>query len=153
MSIRSWLCRSIGRTREGTKAHLLTTAEILDCSEDVLSAMHGADDERCEAMLVDHVSRTCGGTADWKEHPKDVMETLAPFLSPEESHILQKADIDDLTRPPEAIRHLDNLLSQTAKGVRALDTFGDFYILVVMPRSQLGRFDEVNKYWLATSSA
>jgi hypothetical protein len=152
MSMRTWLSRSIGRTREGTKQHLVGTAELLGCGPAVLSAMRQANDEQCEAMLVDHVEKTCGGTADWREHTKDVAETICAFLAPEEAALLQHLSLDDHARPHEAAAQLDKLLAGTAKGVRALDTFGDFYILVVVPRTLLAQFDDINKYWLATTT-
>ena len=153
MSFRSWFTRSLGRTREGTKAHLLATAELLGCSKEVLLAMHQADDERCEELLVEHISIACGGTADWKEHHQDIMATLAEFLTPDDVANLRAANIADAERPPEALLKMDKALAQSVNGIRGLESFGDFYIVLVMRRDLLPRFDEVNRHWLAASEA
>ena len=117
MSMRTWLSRSIGRTREGTKQHLVGTAELLGCGPAVLSAMRQANDEQCEAMLVNHVEKTCGGTADWREHTKDVAETICAFLAPEEAALLQHLSLDDHARPHEAAAQLDKLLAGIERSV------------------------------------
>lgn len=153
MSIQSWFSRSMGRVREGTKAHLVDTAELLNCSDGVLHAMRGATDAGCEALFVDHLSRTCGGTADWKEHPQDIAETLVAFLSADEADLIRHLMVDDRTKPAQAVQRFDELLSSSTKGVRALESFGDFYIVVVVPRHLLPRFDEVNKHWIAQAEA
>lgn len=153
MSIPAWFARSVGRVREGTKVHLVMTAELVSCSNDVLHAMRGATDEECETLLVDHISKTCGGTADWKEHPHDIAETLAEFLSADEADLLRRLALDERTKPAQAVQRFDALLTHSPKGVRALESFGDFYIVLVVPRPLLPRFDEVNKHWIALAEA
>lgn len=153
MSTSYWFSRSLGRTREGTKAHLVGTAELLNCPAEMLHTMREADDETCEALLVEHISLTCGGTADWREHPQDVAEMLARFLGSEEAGLLANSPaLDDETRPPQAVQAFDAVLSGSALAVRALETYGDFYIVLIVSRHLLPRFDEVNKHWLAQTS-
>lgn len=153
MSIPSWFSRSVGRVREGTKIHLVLTAELLNCSAEVLHIMRGATDEACEALLVDHVSQTCGGAVDWKEHPHDVAQMVAAFLTAEQADRIKGATLDGQLKPPQAVHTLDRLLADAAQGVRALDTFGDFYIVLVLSRDLLPRFDEINKHWIAHCEA
>lgn len=153
MSIPSWFSRSVGRVREGTKAHLVLTAELLSGSAEMLHAMRDATDEACETLLVDHVSQTCGGTVNWKEHPQDIAQVLAAFLGAAEAQQLMGAALDARMKPPHAVHTFDRMLSDSAKGVRALDTFGDFYIVLVVSRDVLPRFDAINKHWLALADA
>ena len=153
MSIPSWFSRSVGRVREGTKAHLVLTAELLNGSAGMLHTMRGATDEACEALLVDHVSQTCGGAVDWKEHPHDIAQMVAAFLTTEQADRIQRATLDGQLKPPQAVHTLDRLLADSTQGVRALDTFGDFYIVLVLSRDLLPRFDDVNKHWIAHSEA
>lgn len=153
MSIPTWFTRSVGRVREGTKAHIVRTAELLNCSAEVLHTMQDATDEVCEALLVEDVSRTCGGIADWKEHPQDIARVLAAFLGAEEADRIRSATLDERTTPPKAVQTFDRLLSGSTHGVRALDTFGDFYIVLAVSRDLLPRFDEINKHWIAHAEA
>ncbi|WP_332740973.1 hypothetical protein [Hydrogenophaga sp.] len=149
MSIQSWFSRSLGRVREGTKAHLVSSAELLDFTGDVLHAMREATDDECEALFVEHVSRTCGGTVDWREQPQDIADTLAEFLSADEASLIQASTFNDRTGPPQAIQGFDESLKGSPRGVRALESFGDFYIVLVLPRHLLPRFDEINQHWIA----
>jgi hypothetical protein len=151
MSFGSWLSRSIGRTREGTKAHLVLTAELLEIGEGVLLAMRSATDDECESMLIEHVTSNCGGTADGREHPSDIIDMLIAFLPPDAADLLRAASIPDGARPPAAVWQMDEHLSGSRMGVRALDSFGDNYIVMVVPRELLQRFDVINKYWLAAN--
>jgi hypothetical protein len=153
MSIPSWFSRSVGRVREGTKAHLVLTAELLNGSAGMLHTMRGATDEACEALLVDHVSQTCGGTVDWKEHPQDIAKVLAAFLSADDADRIRKTTLDERMKPPHAVHTFDRLLSGASHGVRAMDMLGDFYIVLVVPRDLLPRFDEINKHWIAPADA
>lgn len=153
MNIPSWFSRSVGRVREGTKIHLVLTAELLGGSAEMLQNMRDATDEACEALLVEQVSHTCGGAVDWKEHPQDIAQMLAAFLGAEEAARIQNATLDARSKPPQAAQAFDQLLSSSTKGVRALDTFGDFYIVLLVSREQLPRFDAINKHWLAQADA
>lgn len=153
MGISSWLSRSVGRTREGTKAHLVGTAELLNCSAEVLHTMRGANDEECEALLIGHISRTCGGTVDWREHPQDIAAMLTGFLGKDDAALLASSPVlGGDTRPPQAVQSFDDQLSGSALGVRALESFGDSYIVLVVSRHLLARFDDINKHWLAQTS-
>ena len=46
-------------------------------------------------------------------------------------------------------RKFDAHLATTGRAVRALDSFGDFIIVVLVPRERLAAFDAANEYWSA----
>lgn len=149
MSFISWLRRSIGRTYTGTKAHLIETARLLDFSDDTVERMTKVGDEECEAIFLEKIAETHGGAADWRAEPTEVLEVIEPLLTTEERGLLATIQFEEEQRPGETVKKLDAHLATTGRAVRALDSFGDFIIVVLVPRERLAAFDAANEYWSA----
>ena len=148
MSIRNWVRRSFGRMLSGTKAHLVGIAALLELPAPVLEKMRSATDDECEALLIEHVEGRHGGIADWRATLEQILETIEPCLTPEERTVLQGVRAASSKGVAEAIHLLDGRLSSPLRALRAIESFGDSYIVVLVPRGKIDEFDRTSRYWL-----
>jgi hypothetical protein len=148
MSFKDWLQRSWGRMRE-SKKHLLATARLLDLDPSVIDRMERSGRDECEAILVEQVEAHHGGTVDWRATLDDVVETIDSVLTPGERAALAVAHDTAPTSLEEAVQLLDRKLINCHRGLRALESFGDNLIVLLVPRPNLAPFDDANRHWMA----
>lgn len=134
--------------REGSKSHLVATGRLLEFDEALIGKMVALDDESCEALFVKSIESVCGGAVDWRANTGEVIEVVRPFLAQSEQNLLSMLNSGAQKMPLESVHDLNELLVGALHSIRALDTFGDFVIIVVVKNTLLRDFDEINKYWV-----
>jgi len=98
-------------------------------------------------MLVEEVEARHGGTVDWRATLDDIIGAIESVLTPDERAALTSVDATP-TSLGDAMRLLDRRLIKCQRGLRALDSFGDNVIVVLVPRPSLASFDDVNRHWM-----
>jgi hypothetical protein len=139
----------IGRLFSNSKAHLLSIASILEFPDDVQRQMRKATDEECEAILLSQADGRHGGPVDWRGTPEDIYEVLSPCLTDTERRLLPPLSDLPAQPPAQVVASLDVHLLQGPRALRALESFGDFVIVLLVPRQQIPEFDESVGVWLA----
>jgi hypothetical protein len=139
----------LARLFTGTKAHLIQIAPIFDGSLDVLTRMRAANEEECEAVFLSLVEGRCGGRVDWRGSAADIYEALEPCLSSDERRYLPSVESIQLGPPARVVQMLDSYLAQAPRALRALDSLGDFIIVLLVPRDRLSEFDHATRFWAA----
>ncbi len=139
----------LGRLFTGTKAHLIQIARILDFPTDALQRMRAVNDEECEAIFLSQVEGRCGGPVDWRGRPPDIYDILEPCLSSDERRYLPPVDSIQPEPPARVVKVLDSHINQARRALRALDSLGDFIIVLLVPRDRLSEFDHAARYWAA----
>ncbi|WP_230969746.1 hypothetical protein [Nitrogeniibacter aestuarii] len=148
MSFVSWLKRSFGRTAEGTKAHLVGTAQLLGADAIILERMKNASDEESEQILFESIEGRHGTVVDWKASLEDILENLE-YLSDQERDALMRASASlAKQRIYEVPRQLTELLQPPLRALRIVETFGDSYFIFLVPPQLVEAFDRTNKHWL-----
>jgi hypothetical protein len=148
MTLTSWFANSVGRVREGTKKHLVDTLRLLQGDSEVIQTMRIVDDEECERLFLESISKTNGSAVDFRAKSFEVIEVLTQFLRIEEIENIEKQKQLISTRPAEIAKELNTIIGNDYGSIRALDSFGDSVIVLYVSREQLPRFDEINRYWL-----
>lgn len=138
----------MGRVLEGTRTHLIETARLLNFSVEVIEKMTSASEEECETMFLQQIVKTNGGAVDWRAKPREILDVIDRFLSPQERLLLTALQLDNSLRPAVTVNEFDNRLINELSTIRALDSFGDSIIVLRIPRSSADAFDEINKYWI-----
>jgi hypothetical protein len=141
--------RYFGRLFTGTKAHLVQIARILDFPADAVQLMRGANDEECEATFLSHVAGRWGGPVDWRGGASDIYEVLEPCLSHDERRHLPPVNDVQAASPAQVVEVLDGHLRHAPRSLRALDSLGDFVIVLLVPRDRLAEFDHAARFWAA----
>lgn len=141
--------RFLGRVFTNPKTHLLGIAEILGFPEELRHRMRKATEDECEALLLSQVESSIGGTVDWRGTPKDIYDVLSPCLTEAERALLPSLPSVGEQPPTKVIATLDLQLQGAPRALRALESFGDFIIILLVPRGSLTRFDQLARHWLA----
>ena len=138
MSFKSWLQRSWRRMRESNKKHLLATARLLGLDPPVIERMERSGEDEAHH----------GGTVDSRATLDDVVATIDSVLTPDERAAL--TSVHDATPTPleDAVKLLDHKLIKCQRGLRALDSFGDSVVVILVPRPNLASFDDANRHWM-----
>jgi len=139
----------LGRLLTKAKTHLLSVAEILGFPEDVQHQMRRANDEECEALLLSQAEGRHGGPVDWRGTPEDVYAVLGPCLTEEERALFPPISALSSRRPPEVFAELDEHFRKGPRALRSLESFGDFSIVLLIPRHRVEEFDRSVGPWLA----
>ena len=139
----------LGRLFADTKAHLVEIGRILDFPTELLERMRAARDEDCEAMFLSQLRGRWGGPVDWRGSATDIYEVLQPCLASNERRYLPPVDQLEPAAPSELVRAIDSHLQQAPRALRALDSLGDFIIVVLVPRERLAEFDHAARHWSA----
>lgn len=147
MSFVSWLKRSFGRTAEGTKAHLVGTAQLLGADAILLERMKSASDEESERLLFESIEGRHGTEVDSKASLEEILENLE-CLSDQERDVLTKVPAKlAKQRIYEVPRQLTELLQPPLRALRIVETFGDSYFIFLVPPRLVEAFDHTNKHW------
>jgi len=148
MTFRDWLKRSFGRIVNGTKIHLIDIAKLLDIPAPVVDRMRSRPDEECESILLEQIESRHGGVVDWRARLVDILEAVDSCVTPEERKALHTNDGAVTTGFAEELHLLDSRLIPPMRALRAIESLGDAYIVVLVPRGKLSAFDQAARYWL-----
>ncbi|WP_434515925.1 hypothetical protein AB6Q56_04430 [Dechloromonas sp. ARDL1] len=143
----SWLKRSFGRAAEGTKAHLVGTAQLFGADAILLERMKSASNEESERLLFESIDGRHGAEVDWRASLEDILENLE-CLSDQERDALTKVPAKlAKQRIYEVPRQLTELLQPPLRALRIVETFGDSYFIFLVPPQLVEAFDRTNKHW------
>lgn len=73
--------------------------------------------------------------------------SLGRMLTSTKAHLLQSPRCS-ATGVVETIHQLDASLRPPQRALRAIESFGDSYILLLVPRDKLDEFDRTCRHWL-----
>ncbi|WP_155844894.1 hypothetical protein [Arenimonas oryziterrae] len=139
----------LGRLFSNSKAHLLSVAAILQFPDDVQRQMRKANDEECESILLSQAEGRHGGPVDWRGTAEDVYAVVSPCLADAERALMPPLSGLPAQSPAQIVAALDAHLLQGPRALRALESFGDFVIVLLVPRQKLQEFDDSVGSWLA----
>lgn len=139
----------LGRLFASKKAHLVHIGRILDFPADALERMPAVDDEQCEGIFLSQIKGRWGGPVDWRGSPSEIYEVLDPCLSGEERRCLPPIEQIQAEPPARVVELLDSHMKHAPRALRALDSLGDFIIVLLVPRERLSEFDNAARYWAA----
>jgi hypothetical protein len=147
MSFVGWLKRSFSRTAEGAKAHLVSTAQLFGVDPVVIERMKSASDEESERLLIDSIQGRHGAVVDWKASLAEILEELS-CLTEEEREMLGNVEASLATqRIYKVSSQITGLLDTPMRALRIVETFGDAYIVFLVPPPLVEEFDRVNMHW------
>lgn len=147
MTFSAWLGRSLGRAMANPRTHLIDTAALLGFGQEAVQRMKAADDEECELIFSAELQVKCGRTVDWRAKPTEVRDAVLRYLPVDEQVLLQRITLDPSLPPPKAVQVLESSLLKTSFALRIMESFGDFYFVLVLPRAIESTFDAANLYW------
>jgi hypothetical protein len=139
----------LGRLLTSTKAHLVEIGRILEFPAELLERMRAAGDEECESLFLSQLKGRWGGPVDWRGSATEIYEVLEPCLSAGERAHLPPVDQLEPANPSELVKAIDSHMHRAPRAVRALDSLGDFIIVVLVPRERLADFDRAARHWAA----
>jgi hypothetical protein len=139
----------LGRLFTSTKAHLVEIGRILGFPAELLERMRAVKDEECEAIFLTQLGGRWGGPVDWRGSAADIYEVLEPCLGSEERGHLPPVDELEPAAPSELVEIIDSHMQRAPRALRALDSLGDFIIVVLVPRERLSEVDRAARYWAA----
>jgi hypothetical protein len=137
----------LGRLLRSMKTHLIEIAPILDLPTDAVQRMRCVNFERCEAILVAEIEGRCGGVVDGRAPPGEIYDVLEPCLTEEERGCLPPLDGVQSGPPPVIAKSLDACFASAPRALRMLESFGDNYIVLLVPRARLSEFDHASRFW------
>jgi hypothetical protein len=111
--------------------------------------MRAIGGEECEAIFLSQVEGRWGGPVDWRGGASDIYDALEHCLSSDERHLLPPVDEIQAAPPARVVEVLDGHLRQAPRALRALDSLGDFLIVLLVPRRRLSEFDHAARFWAA----
>ena len=144
--------RFLGRLFTGTTTHLIQIAALLDFSDEGFSRMGTAEPEECEAIFLREIKGRSGGPLDWRGSAADIYKILNECTTDRERRYLPLPEAVQGDEPAEIVACLDAHLEQAPRALRAMDSFGDFIIVLLIPRDRLSAFEHAARYWLASST-
>jgi hypothetical protein len=147
MSFIRWLKRSFGRTAEGLKAHLIGTAELLGVDPSVTGQMKRSSDEESERLLIDSIQGRHGTVVDWKASLEEILEAFTGFTEEERGVLGNAGPSLASERIYRVSSQITELLAPPMRVLRIVETFGDAYIVFLVPPPLVEEFDRVNKHW------
>jgi hypothetical protein len=133
--------RFLGRLFTGTTTHLIQIAALLDFTDEGFSRMHGAEAEECEAIFLREIEGRFGSRVDWRGSAADIYDILDACSTDRERRCLPPLEDVPDDDPAEVVAYLDAHLEQAPRALRALDSFGDFMIVLLIPRDRLSAFE------------
>ena len=147
MSFLNWLKRSIGRTVEGTRAHLIGTAELFAVAPAIVDRMKASSDEECERLLIESLEGRHGAVVDWKASLANVLEELTCLTEQERAVLVSAPPPLAGQRIYKAPRQITDLLHRPLRALRIVETFGDAYFIFLVPPQLVEAFDGTNRHW------
>jgi hypothetical protein len=90
-----------------------------------------------------------GGSVDWNSLPDEVYEVIFACLSPEEQERFPDVSTLPAGKPEKVVESLASNYTSGPRAIRAIETFGDDIIVLMVPRDRVPEFDRTAKYWLA----
>jgi hypothetical protein len=136
--------------KNGCKQHLLDIGSILPLPADVLRTMEQVDFERSEAAFLMAIHGKHGCTVDWSAKADDIREALVECMTPDEFACLQAVHIPEKQTASHLVKRLaaelDALLPE--RSLVALESFGDFVILLLVRKSEKDRLKKLANGWL-----
>lgn len=138
-----------GRLLKGTRSHLIEIAGLLDFPPELVQRMRTLKGEECEALFLAQIEGKFGGLVDWREGASHIHEVLEGCISDEERGILSTVKPPEGLPPEAIVQWLDGHLTSTGHALRALDSLGDFIIVLAVPRARVSEFDHAARYWKA----
>ena len=112
--------------------------------------MADADSEQCEAAFLKAIHGQHGCTVDWKARLPEVKEELSECMTSDEVAVLQRIAVPEEPTASRIVTRLANSLEAALneRSLVPLESFGDFAILLLVPKSQKSRIEELANGWL-----
>jgi hypothetical protein len=129
--------------------HLIESSKLLKFDNATIERMNSANDEDCEAIFLKKISLGYGGAVDWRAKSREVIETIDHFLTPEERSRLSTIRLNTSLSPPAIVKAVGDWIGDNRVGARTLDSFGDFFFVLLIPKELLAAFDKINRHWLS----
>jgi hypothetical protein len=142
-----WLKRSFGRTAEGTRAHLVGTAELFGVDPAILERMKVSSDEEGERLLIESIEGRHGTIADWKASLASIVEDLTCLTEEERAILIAVPAALANERIYKIPREITGLLHPPLRTLRIVETFGDAYFVFLVPSQLVEAFDHINRNW------
>jgi hypothetical protein len=138
-----------GALVRGRSQHLMDIAPLLGFSHAEMKRLAGLEPEAREAEFLSIIEHRHGGPVDWRGTPEDIYEILLPCLAADERGHLP--DVGTIQRQPPArvVQALDSHLGRSSRALRAIESFGDFFIVLLVPRERVAEFDRIARHWIA----
>lgn len=151
MSILHGFFRYLRRVTNDSKRHLIGIGHVLGFPASVLDEMRRTGDvDAAEARFLDAIDGRYGGVVDWRADAGAVLAVVAPLLPPPALERLPPVQVLPEEGPGQVVETLEVCLTDTPHALRVLDGFGDFLIVLCVPRDRLPAFDEAAGPWLAS---
>ena len=124
-------------------------APLLGFSDAEIKRLTDLEPEAREAEFLSILEHRHGGTVDWRGTPEDVYEILSQCVAADECGRLP--DVGTIQRQPPAriVQALDSYLGSSSRALRAIESFGDFVIVLLVPRERVAEFDRIARHWIA----
>jgi hypothetical protein len=147
--MRKYFGRLFGEITRGSARHLLDIAPLLGFSAAELSRLSGVKGDAREALFLSLIERRHGGTVDWRGTPHDIYDVLLPCLTAEERARLPDVASVETAPPAQVVQTLSAHFANAPRTLRAMESFGDFIIVLLLPRERVAEFDRVAANWIA----
>jgi hypothetical protein len=148
VSFRSWLKRSLGRTAEGSKVHLVATAQLLGFDHRTLDQMNASTDEDCETLFIASIQGSHGAVVDWKTSLENLIEEVTCLTAEERASLDAAPPTLATPRIYRTSHQITRILRAPLRALRVLESLGDAYIIILVPRPSVEDFDRINKNWM-----
>ncbi len=141
--------RLFGALLRGRSQHLMDIAPLLGFSADDTKRLVDLEPEAREAEFLSIIQARFGGPVDWRGTPQDIYEVVSPCLTVEERSRLPDVQAVERRPPARVVEALDSRLGSSSRALRAIESFGDFVIVLLVPRERVAEFDRLARHWIA----
>jgi hypothetical protein len=147
--MRKYLGRLFGTFARGRSQHLLDIARLLGFSESEWNQLSGRSDDAREELFLSLIEGRHGGPVDWRGTPEDIYEVVVPCLTEGERACLPDVASVQVAPPARIIESLSSRFDGAPRTLRAIESFGDFVIVLLVPRERVTEFDRIAGSWIA----
>ena len=120
---------------------------LLGAPEDLVSEVRRMSDVEQEEAFLRFVEGKHACVLDWKAQREDIYAGLEPLLSPDETRLLPPAE-QLPADPAGTIAALRQALSASGRRLVHTESYGDFSVLVLVPKDKEQEFIESVAPWL-----
>jgi hypothetical protein len=147
--MRKYFGRLFGAMTRGSSQHLLDIARLLGLSDSEMSQLSGVSGDAREELFLSLIEGRHGGPVDWRGTAEDIYEVVLSCLTSEERTCLPDVTSIQAAPPARIVEALSSRLVSAPRTLRAIESFGDFIIVLLLPRERVADFDRIAKAWIA----
>ena len=130
-----------------SKNRLPREMALLGAPEHLVAEVSRMSDVKQEEAFLSFVEGKHACVLDWKAEREDIHAELQPLLSPEERQLLPPAERLPAD-PAGTIAALRNALTASARRLVHTESYGDFSVLVLVPKEKEQEFIAAVGPWL-----